>query len=300
MLKVLATTAIVLCTAIGVFETDAQARELKMGAASTSSSLHAYYTSVGKSISTAYPDSPVTLETVGLAFNAEAMRDGKMDFGAVSPDIVSDMADQGFTGFRTLWHITPLTQNTMVTKASGITKPEQLQGKCLNPGPNGSSTLKNMQAILKLFSIEPQYLLTTADGSIDAIKAGTCVAQTRSLAGDKLDAPTAALNLVVPLTPIGWDEAQRAKIKAAIPSLYLVQVPAGIVDGAPSYWTHAYWTVIYTTNKLDEETAYRIMKGMWQKYNLQQLALPIIRDKDVLKVTLENATTPLHAGAVKF
>ena len=166
MLKVLATTAIVLCTAIGVFETDAQARELKMGAASTSSSLHAYYTSVGKSISTAYPDSPVTLETVGLAFNAEAIWDGKMDFGAVSPDIVSDMADQGFTGFRTLWHITPLTQNTMVTKASGITKPEQLQGKCLNPGPNGSSTLKNMQAILKLFSIEPQYLLTTADGSM--------------------------------------------------------------------------------------------------------------------------------------
>jgi TRAP transporter TAXI family solute receptor len=300
MLKVLITTAIALFTAFSTLETGAQARELKMGAASTSSSLHAYYTAVGKSISTTYPDSPVTLDTVGLAFNAEAMRDGKMDFGAVSPDIVSDMAEQGFTGFRTLWHITPLSQNTMVTKASGITKPEQLQGKCLNPGPTGSSTAKNMQAILKLFNVEPKYLLATADGSIDAIKAGTCIAQTRSLAGDKLDAPTAALDLVVPLTPIGWDEVQREKIKAAIPSLYLVQIPAGIVDGAPSYWTHAYWTVIYTTNKLDEESAYRIMKGMWQKYNLQQLALPVIRDKDVLKVTLEHATTPLHAGAVRF
>jgi TRAP-type uncharacterized transport system substrate-binding protein len=89
MLKVLATTAVVLCTAFGVFEAGAEARELKMGAASTSSTLHAYYTSVGKSISAAYLDSPVSLETVGLAFNAEAMRDGKMDFGAVSPDIVA-------------------------------------------------------------------------------------------------------------------------------------------------------------------------------------------------------------------
>lgn len=282
----------------------AQEKELSMGGATTASAMYPYFTSVANSVSKNSDKLAIKLlENSGYAINIEQLAAGKLHLGAVSPDLVEVEQAKGNSKFRVLWYVTPLIQNTMVAKSAGITDMSQFDGKCLNPGPKGSSTEKVMINILKTLNIKPELMAATPDEIKAAIGEGRCLGQTRSQPTPKLDAATAELNLSTPLVPVGWNPEQQAKIKAAMPVLALVDIPAGVVPGAPAYVTHATWALIASTSDVDADTAYEVVKSMATGYRLQQLALQALRETpltDLLQRTLDSATFPLHAGAVRY
>jgi TRAP-type uncharacterized transport system substrate-binding protein len=188
----------------------------------------------------------------------------------------------------------------MARKDSGITNFDQFAGKVFHPGMTGSSSQKTMLKIIKALGIEPKLYLSDPKDALNAIKNGKCLGQVKSISGDKLDAATAEVNLTTPLWPVGWTDEQQKKIKADVPWISFEQVKPGIVKDAPQYWVHVIWVGFATTNDMDEDTAYKIVKGMWEGIEEQRLAFKAVKGRDIPKQTIEASSFPLHAGAVKY
>ena len=276
-------------------------RQLNFGGSTTTSAYYPYYTAVANGVSKRYDDLNLTVvSSGGFSKNVQLMQSGQMQLGGVSPDLIEEAEAKGFKKFRVLWWVNPAVQNVMVRKDSGIADVAQLDGRCMHPGMNGSSSQKNMMRILAALQIKPKLHMSDPKDAINAIRNGRCDGQVKSISGDRLDAATAELNVSTPMTPIGYTSAQVAAIRAAIPWMAFHTIPAGLVPGAPAVTTHALWVGVAATSDMDADTAYKIVRGMWEGIDEQRAAFKAISGLDILKQTVEVSTTPLHAGAVRY
>lgn len=281
--------------------TMAEAEQLNMGGSSTSSGYFPYYTAVAKSITEASDDINVTLVSPGgFVKNLELIKKGELDFGGTSPALIASANAEGFDKMRVLWWVNPAIQNIMVRKDSGIKTLSDLNGKCFHLGKNGSSTQKNMLQILEILDIRPDLYLSDPKDAINAIKNGRCEGQVKSVTGNQLDGATAELNLATPLWPIGYTDEEKAKVKEAMPWMSFFELDPGMVEGAPGYSTHTIWVGFAGTTDLDEETGYKLVKGMMAGMEDQRAALKALAGLDVPSQTIRVSSSYLHAGAVKF
>lgn len=280
----------------------AGAKQLNMGGSTTSSGYYPYYTAVANSISGADNGLNVTVvSTGGFSKNAQLLQSGQLDFAGLSPDLIQDQIDKGNDNVRVLWWANPAIQTMVVRKDKKIDDVMQLSELCFHPGMTGSSSQKSMGLVMKALDLKPAKLhLSDSADAINAIKNGRCDAQVKSMSGNTLDAATAELNLTTPVWPVGYSPEQQKLIKSKVPWMSFVSVPAGVVDGAPAYTTHALWVGFGALKTMDEQTAYDIVKGMWAGIEAQQAALKGIRGIDVMQQTLEVSDYPLHPGAIRF
>ncbi len=282
----------------------AQVQELTMGGGSSVSATYPYFTAVANSVSREIDTLEVNLlDNSGYARNAQMLVDGELQLGGISPDLAHDFAAQGQDKIRALWYFTSLIQNIMALERSGVTNIAGFDGRCLTPGHSGSSTEKNSIAILELLGIEATLMQGPAADLTAALAAGECEGQVRAVPTPKLDAATADVHLQVPLRPVTFTSEQQQTVKAAMPWINFVDMPADIVPGAEPYTAFATWALIASSTDVEEQVIYDVMRGMAAKYRLQQLAMPALRElslQDMLQRTLDNASFPLHAGAVRY
>ena len=293
---------LLLLTMLSAFSAVAVAKQLNMGGSTTSSGYYPYYTSVANSISGADNDLNVTVvSTGGFSKNAQLLQSGQLDFGGISPDLIQEQIDKGNDNLRVLWWTNPAIQTIVVRKDKKIDNVEQLAALCFHPGMTGSSSQKTMVQIMQAIDLNPKKLhLSDSADAINAIKNGRCDAQVKSMSGSRLDAATAELNLTTPVWPVSYTSEQQQKIKAKLPWMSFVTVPAGLVEGAPEYTTHALWVGFAARKDMDAQTAYDIVKGMWAGIENQQAALKGLEGIDVMQQTLAVSDYPLHPGAVRF
>lgn len=286
--------------AIGASASVAHATQLNMGGSTTTSGFYPYYTAVANAISSNGSGLNVTVvSTGGFAKNSLLIQSGQLDFGGISPDLIQDQIDKGNDSFRVLWWASPAIQNIMIRKDKQVASVSALGSSCFHPGMTGSSSQKAMGKIMQALSLTPKLHLSDSQDAVNAIKDGRCDAQVKSMSG-RLDAATAELNLTQPMWPVGYTPEEEAKVKKALPWMSFVDVPAGIVDGAPAYRTHALWVGFVAPKTMDEKVAYEVVKGMWSGIEAQQTAMKSLQGIDVMKQTLEVSDYPLHAGAVRF
>ena len=236
----------------------------------------------------------------GFVKGLDMLKKGELDFAGTSPALIATAAADGFDKMRVLWWIYPAVQNIMVRKDSGIQTLSDLDGKCFHPGKNGSSTQKNMLAILKVLDIAPRLHLSDPKDAINAIKNGRCDGQVKTIGGKQLDGATAELSLSTALSPIGFTPAEQKKIKAALPHISFFEVGAGIVEGAPLYSTHTLWVGFAATTDMDDDTAYKIVKGMMAGVDEQLSAMAALAGADVARRTMAASDNYLHAGAIRY
>lgn len=296
-------TAACLGTALmlGSLPAIAQEQQINMAGSSTSSGYYPYYTAVANSISSRWDDLNVTVVSPGgFAAGQVLLLDGEVDFAGQSPELINQAIEQGRDDIRVLWWANPAVQNVMATEDSGIETVSDLNGACFHPGMNGSSTQRVMLQILEILEIEPdELLLTDAGGAVEAIRNGRCEAQVKSMGGETLDGATAELNVTTSLQPVTYTEEQRDLIRQEIPWMTFYEVPEGIVEGAPSYHMPSIWVGFAATADMDEETAYQIVRGMWEGIDQQRAAFPAMEGRDVPAQTIDVGMT-LHAGAVRY
>lgn len=279
----------------------AETKQLNMGGSSTTSGYYPYYVAVANAISGADLDLNVTVVSPGgFAKNVQLMEAGSVDFGGVSPDLIQDQIDNGNDSLRVLWWVNPSIQNIMVRKDRAPADLAGISALCFHPGMTGSSTQKAMGMVMKTLGMTPELHLSDPADAITAIKDGRCDGQVKSISGNQLDAATAELNLSVPMWPVGYSEEEQAKVSEALPWVSFVQVAPGIVEGAPAYTTHALWVGFAAPKTMDEETAYRVVKGMWEGIDSERSALKAIDGVNILEQSLKVNEYPLHAGAVRF
>ena len=80
----------------------------------------------------------------------------------------------------------------------------------------------------------------------------------------------------------------------------LVKQPANVIKGSPELVTHEIPVGVVTTKAMDNDTAYKIVKAMWEGIDAQRASFRQIQGVDVPKKTLETNGGVLHAGAVRY
>lgn len=292
--------AVGLATGIGLTASTAIAEtQLNMGGSSTSSGFFPYYSAIANGISRDSDELNVTVVSPGgFAKNQGLLREGDLDFGGISPDLIQSAIDDGYDGFRVLWWSLAARQNMMATKESGISNIADFDGKCFHPGMNGSSGQKNMLKILKALNIQPNLHMSDRKDAINAIKNGRCLGQMKATTSGRLDGASAELNLTTPLQGVGYTPEQIDAIKKDIPWMGFVEMPG--LDGEDPYKVHAIWIGFTATDRMDADTAYAVTKGMVASLDDQRAALKALKGVDIIQQTLDVSEYPLHEGAVRF
>ena len=286
---------------------DAQKRRIAMGCSQTTSSHYAYCVGQAKAINTLAPSLDVTVvETGGTVDNLRRMVKSQVDYGLVATGPVY-LAWKGLEYFeaspiadaRNLWYYTLSAQYFAVRADSGVKTPADLTGKKFNPGLRGSATVKETETILSILGIKPEIARGGTSDMVQAIQDNHIVGYAKTATGFQLDASTMDISVQTPIRVLAFSEEQVKRVKAQAPHIAWVKVPAGAITGMGSFWTPGVVVGFATLKSMPNDVAYQIVKAVMEGQQYQRVAFKGMVD-DMITLTLEQALSPLHAGAIRY
>lgn len=285
----------------------AYAEDILFGSTSASSSHYGYIVAVGKLINESGTGLNATVVETGAAMdNIRRMERGQMDLGIITTNVVQHAVagTHEFEGkpqdLQTLWVYVLTPQNVIMRSDSGIESLEELNGVRLNPGIKGSATETTTEAVLDVLGIKPDYVRGSTTDIVDSIKDNRLPGYVKSGTPTALDSSSMDLATATELRVLGLTSEQADKVRAEMPDLSVIDVAAGVAEGVPAYTTWSFGVGIAAPSTMSEETAYQIVKAVMEDKNVQGNAMASIKDADLAQMTLDYATVPLHAGAVRW
>ena len=291
----------------------AQAQQLKLSI-STGGTGGVWYPMGGAManvLSKAMPNTSATAEvTGGSVDNLKLIATGQTDIGFS----MVDTAWEALTGagkfkdkvpMRTLAVVHPLVMHVVTIDGRGIDKMSDLRGKRVSTGSPGSGTEVMAIRILEAYGI---------DATKDIVRERLSVSEAANALKDrKLDAFLHAAGVPLPAvtdvaaTPgikvklIDHADAVGAMIKKYGPIYAPGKIAAKTYSGQDrDGLTANVWGVLYVNEKMNEKTAYDVVKTLFE----QQPDL-VRAHRESANMTLENQTigaspVPWHPGALRF
>ncbi len=299
--------ALAACAAV-VFSAPLAAQEkLLIGATSASSSQYGYFVALSQLINAEVPgvESSV-VETGATVDNLRRISRNQIDLGLVTTNVVYH-AFAGVGDFegkkvdsRLLFVYSPAPQNVIVRADSGAKSLADLGGKRFNPGLKGSATEKTAESVFKGLGIAPDYVRGSTTDIVDSIKDNRVIGYVKSGVGDKLDGSSLDIATFTPIRVLSLTPEQKKIVAEQFPDLSVVDIPAGAAEGIPAYTTWSFGLAVHAHPKMSDETAYQIAKAVFEDKTVQVGALASLKGVDMIKLTLENGTVPLHPGVVRY
>ncbi|MGP1254808.1 MAG: TAXI family TRAP transporter solute-binding subunit [Kiloniellales bacterium] len=307
MLKSCLRLAAVAVLAVPALGTSAEAdTRLAFGATNAQSAHYAYFAALANIVSEQDGYQASVVETGATVDNLKRMSRGQLDIGLVTTSTLYH-AYYGVKSFdgeavesKLLWAYSLAPQNVIVRQDSGVTSISDLAGQKFGPGQRGSSTEDTSLQVMQLLGFEPDWVRGTNGELADAIKDGRAIGFIKSAVGTKFDALTTDIATFTPVQVLGIDDEQRAKIAENLPELSLVDMPGGDMENTGPYQTWGFMIAVSARPDMDEEMAYDIVKAVMENVDAQRAGFPAIGDNDLIQLTLDYATTPLHAGAIRY
>ena len=306
-IKQLAVAVCVSALALSHGAANAQGKKLLIGTTSSSSSHYGYFVAVSQLINKNVKGIDTSVVETGATMdNLRRLERRQVDLGLVTTNVIhhANAATGDFAGkpvaSRLLWIYSIAPQNAVVRKDAAVKTLAELQGKKFNTGLKGSATEKTSDAVFALLGIKPDVLRGSTGEVVDAVKDNRAVGYVKSGAGIKLDASTREIATFTPISVLGLDAAQKAKIADAMPELSIVDVPADAPTGIPAYSTWGFGVGAAAGAEMDEQTAYAIVKAVSEDKEVQGAAFGEVAGVDIAEMTLKYAASPLHPGAVRY
>ncbi len=249
--------------------------------------------------------------TQGSLANLVSLRAGWDDLAIVQSDwqylavkgLGPFKSDGPFESLRALFtlHGEPLT--LVARKNAGIASLADLKGRKVNVGPRGSG-----QRILADLLIHAEGWSDSDFGRLSEIDANL---QFKALCDGEIDA------LLMPMShPNGAVEEAAARCRAQLVSLdgpavdklladmpYLArdEVPGGTYSGNPNgVATFGPRATLLATTALPPETAYQIVKAVFENFGTFKEMHPALRNLTPAEMIGPGNTAPLHAGALRY
>lgn len=285
----------------------AQTKKLLIGSTSSSSSHYGYFVAVSQVVNKGVPGIETSVVETGATMdNLRRMSRGQVDFALVTTNVIAN-ANAGKGDFagkpeksRLLWIYSIAPQNAVVRKDAGVSSFADLKGKRFNTGLKGSATEKTTDAVFALLGIQPEVVRGSTGEIVDAVKDNRVLGYVKSGAGLKLDASTREIATFTPITVLGLNAEQQAKIAQAMPELSMVEVPADAGTQLPAYTTWGFGVAAAAGPELSEEVAYKIVKAVCEDKTVQATAFAETTGVDLAQMTLKYASSPLHPGAIRY
>ncbi|WP_187429802.1 hypothetical protein ROLI_015370 [Roseobacter fucihabitans] len=216
---------------------------------------------------------------IGLAQGGKAMFEGK--------------SDPSFEGIRALFPIPSLTMHFVMSEASGVTSFAQMEGKTVLLG-SGSFGAREGAKYIELFGLEGK--VTVADSelsnAVNALKNGQIDGFVTAGSYPAPNVIEAAASTGVTVLSLDPDQIAQTKRTELI-------IPAGTYTGQDGDITTTSLPVVaYTTEKMDEDTAYLLTKTYWE--TKADMAGDAAWWAGVSLDMLSNITTQIHPGAIRY
>lgn len=281
--------------------------KLLIGSTSASSSQYGYFVALSQLINSKVPNvESAVVETGATVDNLRRIDRKQIDMGLVTTNVgYQAYAGEGaFDGKkvdnRLLFVYSGAPQNVIVRGDSGVKSLTELNGKRFNPGLKGSATEKTTEAVFAALGLKSDYVRGSTTDIVDAMKDSRVIGTVKSGAGNKLDGSTLDIATFTPIRVLSLSAEQKKTVAEKFPDLSVVDVPAGAADGVPAYSTWSFGLAVHSRTDLPDETAYQIAKAVFEDKTVQVGALSSLKGLDLLKMTVENGTIPLHPGVVRY
>lgn len=229
--------------------------------------------------------------------------------------VQSDIQQQAFTGTGAFAHSGAMPQLralfslyseafTLVTRQdSNINQLSDLPGKRIDTGNIGSGEHATMELLMQQFHWKPADFPLISGMNADERAQALCDSQIDAfvyVAGHPNGVVREATNTCdTRLMSIPADVIR--DILANHPEYHAMTIPGGLYRGNDNdINTFGVSATVLTTDALDEETAYQIVKATME--NLQQLerSHPAMKDLKPENMVQDGITVPLHPGAIRY
>lgn len=285
----------------------AQETDLLIGSTSASSSHYGYFVAVGQLINdNAEGLKASVVETGATLDNIRRMARGQVDLGLVTTNTMQHAVagTNAFDGkpqdLRLLWVYTNAPQNVVVRADADVESLEDLAGKRFNPGIKGGSTEATTEAVFNTLGLSADYVRGSTTDIVGAVKDNRLVGYVKSGSGQKLDGSTMDIAVSTDISVIGLTPEQADTLRAEMPDISVVDIPAGAADGIPAYSTWAFGVGVAAPSSMDDETAYQIVSAIMADDSAQANAMASLKGADLARMTLDYGTVPLHPGAARW
>ncbi|WP_374443730.1 TAXI family TRAP transporter solute-binding subunit [Stella sp.] len=207
--------------------------------------------------------------------------------------------ESGYDGIRGLFTLPAITMHWVVRADAGVSGFADLAGKRFVAGGRGTFTQRQSDAVFKLLGIADK--VTLVDVELNAAVNAMRNRQIDGFAtGGSFPAPNLQeLAVSTPIRLLGLEAAQIESIRKDDPSATPLTIPAGIYKGVDTPTrTIALPVGAYGTLKMDEDTAYAIVKAFWARKAEMAKQNPWWDGVTPDQIALLG--TALHPGAVRY
>lgn len=281
--------------------------KILIGSTSASSSQYGYFVALSQLINAKVPNvESSVVETGATVDNLRRMDRKQVDLGLVTTNVSyhAYVGEQAFEGKkvdnRLMFVYSPAPQNVVVRADSNVKSLAELAGKRFNPGLKGSATEKTAEAVFKLLGMAPDWVRGSTTDIVNSIKDNRVIGYVKSGAGNKLDGSSLDIATFTPVRVLGLSPEQKKLLQEKMPDIAVVDIPAGAGEGIPAYSTWSFGLAVSVRPDFPEETAYQIAKAVFEDTTVQVGALSSLKGIDIMKLTLEQGTIPLHPGVARY
>ncbi|MRG72471.1 TAXI family TRAP transporter solute-binding subunit [Alphaproteobacteria bacterium HT1-32] len=204
-----------------------------------------------------------------------------------------DKGNPKYDDIRALFPIPSLTMHFVVSEKSGIKSFADMEGKTILIG-KGSFGATEGEKYLKLFGLEGKVTLADVElsNAVPALKNG-------QIDGFVTAGSFPAPNVIEAAAGSGVSVLSLSDEQIAMTKRTRLVIPAGTYAGQDAdIVTTSLPVVAYTTTGMDDATAYEMVKTFWGQR--EKMAAGAAWWKGVNPEMLENITSKIHPGAIKF
>lgn len=205
----------------------------------------------------------------------------------------------GYERIRTLWAFPGVAVHMVVRQDSGVRTVRDLAGKRFIAGGIGTSTERLTKLILQAHGLEGKVELPAVD-----LKEGVDAVVNRRAVGFTTGSPfpTPQLMEITATTPIHIlpiDDPEYETLSRIDPTYSRTVIPAGTYKGVDTdVKTIASAVLMYATEDMPEELAYRLTKAFWS--NKQILADAHATGKGLDIAGVQYGVAKVHPGALRY
>ena len=305
----LALTALLLATVLLATGAQAQNR-VTLKSATAGSSYYVMTVQLSEALKTASNGAlaPTVEESQGSVQNVKEAprRTGNFIFTS-PPGLVRDAqgakkpfeGETGYDEIRTLFLMPPITMHFVVRADSGVNSIADLAGKTFISGGRGTFTERQTNALFKLFDLEGKVKI--AEVELSAANGAMRNKQVDGYASGSSH-PTSLIQelaATMPIKLLSLTDDQLAKILAADASASKITIAPNTYNGqSQPVQTFGLPVGAYTTTKMDNDTAYQVVKIFWSQRDDMAKTNPwwsTLSPDQVMTLGIK-----LHPGAAKF
>ncbi len=278
---------------------------LRMGALPSGSGWYFLSTQIATVINRNLPQVEISArETTGTRENVLRMSKNELEIG-MSEALVSYECYRGIGRFknkpisnhRLLWNNATTYMHWAVTQDSGIKTFEELEGKLFNPSTIGGGGEYITEKVFELLGFKPKFYRAKLSDAAEAVKDGRIVGFSYN---GTLPTPIfVEVHASRPIRLLSLKEEQVKKVIEKYPFFVRAVIPANTYKNVPEAVTLGLYINFAANKEVADEVIYGIVKAFWKNLPEIAKAFPLVANTKP-EETIENATAPLHRGALKY